>query len=288
MYKNGIYGAIIGDICGSKMEVDEIRNRKNPPNLPARRVVLNKDYQLFQDDMFYTDDTILTTALCEALLNDKDFEKYIRQYGVKEISSLKPGDRNKFGQKFTEWCKGADFRESFGNGCGMRISPIAFYAQSLSELEHNVVKATVCTHNHPESIKCAMAVAKAIYHAKNGAGKTEIEAVAERALGQKLNFDLKDLQDNYTFTARAMDSIPQAIFCFLKSNSFEEAIINSLSIGGDTDTNAAIAGSLAGSFYGISDELVQKAKSYLSKDYAVVLDSANALFNEINNSNELE
>ncbi len=287
MYKNGIYGAVIGDICGSKMEVDEIRNRKNPPNLPARRVVLKDDYKLFQDDMFYTDDTILTVALCDALQNDKNFENYIRKYGIKEIISIKEGERNKFGQKFTEWCKGSDFRESFGNGCGMRISPIGFNASSIAELEEDVNKATICTHNHPDSIKCAMAVAKAIYHAKNGASKNEILAVVERTLGQKLDYNLEELQNNYTFTAKAMESIPQAIFCFLKADNFEETIKLALSIGGDTDTNAAIAGSVAGAFYGISDELVAKAKKYLSNEYALVLEKANEIFNDKNNSNEL-
>ncbi len=287
MYKNGIYGAVIGDICGSLMEIYEMRNRKEAPNLQLRQEVLKSDYNLFNEKMFYTDDTILTAALCDAVLNEKDYEKYIKYYGRAEILSIKEGERNKFGQMFTEWCKGAAFRESYGNGCAMRISPIAFEAKSIYDLEKEVTKATVCTHNHPDSIKCAMATAKAIYHAKSGAGKAEIEVIIDKTLGRKLNFNLEKLQKEYTFTAKAIDSVPQALFCFLKARDFEETIKFALSIGGDTDTNAAIAASVAGAYYGISDDLVRKAESYLNPTYKRVLSKSNEHFKEINNEKEL-
>ncbi len=286
MYRNGIYGAIIGDICGSKMEFYELKHRKQAPNVEMRKEVLKESYKFFQDGMCYTDDTVLTTALCDAILHDKNYEKYIKFYGRKEILSLKEGEHNKFGKMFTEWCQGSDFNQSYGNGCAMRISPIAFDAQTIYELERNVIKATICTHDHTDSIKCAMATAKAIYFAKNHENKQAIRQIIEETLGIKLNLNLKQLRNTYTFTSKAIESVPLALQCFLESNSFEETLRLTLSMGGDTDTNCAIACSVAGAFYGINQDVIEIVESYLPKDYAQILKQANFKFEEIINQNE--
>ena len=298
MYKNGIYGAIIGDLCGSYMEYAEFKNREESFNLPLRKEILKKDFPLFNTKLFYTDDTILTTALADAVISDKDYEKYLKSYGLKEIlldekKETKLGQQittpqwGKFGKMFIQWCKGDEFNESYGNGCAMRISPVAYRAVTLEELEEEVLKATKCTHNHPESIKCAMATAKAIYYAKNNFSKQEIKKAIESELEFKLNFDLKELQKTYKFTSRAIDSVPQALFCFLESSSFEDTIRLTLSIGGDTDTNAAIACSVGGAYYGISDKFVESAKKYLPKDYVKILDMTNQYFDYLDKECEI-
>lgn len=273
MYKNGIYGAVIGDIAGSLLEIKEMRNKT--PNAQEREKILNKNIPLLNNQQFYTDDTILTCALCDALLNDMNFSKFIRFYGKREIALVKMGERNKFGKYFTEWCNGADFNSSFGNGCAMRISPVGYFSDSEKELEEKVVNATICTHNHPDSLKCALATAKAIYLAKNNATKDEIKHEIENILGMKLDFNLDDLRKNYTFTAKAINSVPQALYCFIAANDFEQTVRLALSMGGDTDTNAAIAGSVAGAYYGIDDELVNIAKKYLPEHYLNVFDKFN-------------
>ena len=278
MYKNGIYGAVIGDIAGSLLEIKEIKNKT--PNAQEREKILNTSIPLFNSQQFFTDDTILTCALCDALLNDKDFSKYIKFYGKREIDLVKNGERNKFGKYFTQWCNGANFNNSYGNGCAMRISPVGYFSENEKELEETVINATICTHNHPDSIKCALATAKSIYLAKNDATKEEIKHEIERILGITLDFNLDELRKNYTFTAKAIDSVPQALYCFLAANNFEQAIRFALSIGGDADTNAAIAGSVAGAYYGIDDELANKAKSFLTKQYLDVFDKFNEIISQ--------
>ena len=280
MYKNGIYGAVIGDISGSLLEIKEMRNKT--PNAVERKKILDERIPLLHNELFFTDDTILTCAVCDALLHDKNYSKYIKLYGKREIDSIKKGERNKFGKFFTEWCNGADFCTSYGNGCAMRISPVGFWAGNEKELEENVLKATICTHNHPDSIKCAMATAKAIFLGKNNASKREIKDEIENFLNIKLDFNLDYLRKNYTFTAKAIDSVPQALYCFLEANDFEQSLRLALSIGGDTDTNAAIAGSVAGAFYGIEDNLVEKAKKYLTNDYLNVLNEFNEKISQKN------
>ena len=282
MYKNGIYGAILGDICGSKLEIYEMNNRHSQPNLVKRLKFLNDDYRLLQDDMFYTDDSILTIAICDALLHDKNYAKYIKEYGLSEINSTKEGERRKFGKMFVEWCNGSNFNSSYGNGCAMRISPIGYNCSSLNELESEVLKATTPTHNYPDSIKCALATAKAIFLAKNKCSKEQIKKVIEETLGLKLNYKIDDLRKNYTFTSKAIASVPQALFCFLESNSLENNIRLTLSVGGDADTTAAISTSVAAAYYGIDDELVEKINNYLPKNYVEVLSEANKLFEKLN------
>ncbi len=285
MYKNGLYGAIIGDICGSKLEISEMRNRKNEPDIMERLTVLDEDYPLITDDLFYTDDTVLTTAISDAILHDCDYEKYIKNYGLREINSTKNGERNKFGQYFTDWCNGSGLNNSYGNGCAMRISPIAFSAKTMKQLEKHVIKATVCTHDHPDSIKCTMALAKAIFLAKSEYSKEEIQKIVEETLGFELDFDFDKIRAEHKFSSKAIVSVPLAIACFLASKDFESTLRLTLSLGGDTDTNCAIACSLAGAFYGISEKAVKRFEKFLPKKYAEVLDELNTLLTESYNEN---
>ena len=147
----------------------------------------------------------------------------------------------------------------------MRISSIGFLCNSLEEVKEESYKATIPSHNHEESIKCAEAVAVSIFLLRNGLPKEKLKEYIEKNYF-KLDYNLDDLRLNYLFTSRAIDSVPQAIYCFLESKDFENAIRISLSIGGDSDTIAAITGALAEAYYGVPEDLIEKVNPYL-RDY---------------------
>ena len=152
---------------------------------------------------------------------------------------------------------------SYGNGSAMRVSPVGWYAKSLDEAE-NLAKATAeVTHNHPEGIKGAVSVAGAIYLARTGAAMAEIKEYVSRFY--YIDFTLDEIRPDYGFYETCQDSVPQAFEAFFESVSFEDAIRNAISIGGDSDTIAAITGSVAEGFYGISDNLKETAVSYLDE-----------------------
>lgn len=257
-------GAIIGDVAGSIYEVEEVRNIKTGIPYEKRIQILDRRIPLFSSKCSYTDDTVLTVALADALLHDGIYEEYLRKYGKQEVSlGLDIYGRNRFGKGFIEWLKGNSLGESYGNGCAMRISAIANYFGSLEEVLEETKKATIPSHNHLESITASSAVATAIYMAKERKTKSQIKKVIEETCGYNLDYSLEDLQRNYRFTSKASDSVPQAIYCFLESNGFEDAIRKAISIGGDADTIAAITGSIAEAYYGIPDELIRKVWHYL-------------------------
>lgn len=256
-------GAIIGDVAGSIYEVEEVQNIKTGVPYEKRIQILNRTIPLFMKECFYTDDSVLTTALADSLLHNNDYETYLKKYGLQEISlGLDVYGRSRFGSCFVEWLKGNGEGDSYGNGCAMRISPIANYFDSLEEVLEETKKATLPSHNHPEAIMAASAVATAIYMAKNKKRKSEIKKEIEDKY-YLLDYSLEELQRNYRFTSKASNSVPQAIYCFLESTDFEDAVRKAISIGGDTDTIAAITGSIAEAYYGIPDELFRKVWRYL-------------------------
>lgn len=258
-------GAIIGDIVGSTYEVDEIKARKNNEiNYSNRMKILDKTTPLFNDNSSYTDDTVLTAAIAKALLTDKDYHKKLKDFGQREIDlGLDKYGRSRFGKGFCDWVKGDYIGESYGNGCAMRISPIANYYNDLDKIIIDTQKATYPSHNHNDSFIASLAISVSIYLAKYRLSKESIKICIEYIFGYDLNYNLEELQKNYKFTAKAKDSVPQAIFCFLESNDFEDAIRKAISIGGDSDTIAAITGSIAEAYYGIDDKLIKKAEKYL-------------------------
>ena len=173
--------------------------------------------------------------------------------------------------------------ESFGNGSAMRISPIGYLFNSIDEIKSESLNATIPSHNHIESIKSSEDVAVSIYLLRRGMDKDSLKEYIEKHYFS-LEYDLDDLRKNYKFTSRAIDSVPQAIFCFLNSNDFEEAIRLSISIGGDSDTIACITGALAESYYGIDEEIIECAKTYI-KDY--MKDVIDKFYSTINNKNNI-
>ena len=277
-----MYGAIIGDIVGSYYEVLEIKNKNR--SYEDRIKIMDRNVPLFNEICSCTDDSILTTAIADAILNGESYEKKLREYGLREINLGKDiYGRSRFGKGFVEWLKNDYMGESFGNGSAMRISPIGYLFNSIDEIKSESLNATIPSHNHIESIKSSEAVAVSIYLLRKGMDKDSLKEYIEKHYFS-LEYDLDDLRKNYKFTSRAIDSVPQAIFCFLNSNDFEDAIRLSISIGGDSDTIACITGALAESYYGIDEEIIECAKTYI-KDY--MKDVIDKFYSTINNKNNI-
>lgn len=263
-----MYGAIIGDVAGSYYEILEARARKNKQirSYMEKTMILDKNIPLFTEKSSCTDDSILTIAIMDAKLNNKDYKETLKEFGLRELELGKDiYNRGRFGKGFVKWLTGDYEGDSYGNGCAMRISSIGFLCNSLEEVKEESYKATIPSHNHEESIKCAEAVAVSIFLLRNGLSKEKLKEYIESNYF-KLDYNLDDLRLNYLFTSRAIDSVPQAIYCFLESKDFENAIRISLSIGGDSDTIAAITGALAEAYYGVPEDLIEKVNPYL-RDY---------------------
>ena len=260
-------GAIIGDVVGSYYEVLEVKEIKNGHRSYNDRIkILDQNTPLFTENSSVTDDSILTFAIYKAIKENKPYEEMLKYYAKQEINLGKDMyGRSRFGKGFVEWVNSNTQGTSYGNGASMRISPVGFLFNTLEEVKQETYKATIPSHNHQESILCAEAVATSIFLLRNGISKEDLKEYIEKNYF-KLDYDLEKLRRNYKFSSKSIDSVPQAIYAFLESNSFEETIRNAISIGGDTDTIACIAGSLAESYYGIPENLLEQVKPYL-KDY---------------------
>ena len=230
-------GALIGDIAGS---VYEWNNYKG------------KDFPLFQPACRMTDDSVMTAAVASVLLQDRS--------GGEEFSRKLIGEMRFFGRLYPDQGYGPRFERwlsaehpapygSWGNGSAMRVSPVAWAAQSLEACLALARASAVVTHDHPDGIAGAEAVAGCIYLARTGEDKDLIRVFAQGYYD--LDFTLEDIRENYTFDVSCRGSVPQAIVAFLESTDFEDAIRNAISIGGDSDTIAAITGSIAEGYYGI-------------------------------------
>lgn len=231
-------GAIIGDIVGSKYEFFNIKT---------------KDFPLFSSDSTYTDDTIMTIAVAKALLRSREENKDFKPILIEEMQAYGkkyPYPRGGYGRRFSCWLTSPDPEpyNSFGNGSAMRVSPCGLIAIELYEALSLAKASAEVTHNHPEGIKGAQAVAGAVFLAKQHKEKDEI-ADFIRTNFYDLDFTLEDIRDSYRFNETCQGTVPQAIVAFLESTSFEDAIRNAVSLGGDCDTLTAITGSIAWAYY---------------------------------------
>lgn len=275
-----MFGAIVGDIVGSVYEWHNIKT---------------KDFPLFRDDCFFTDDTVMTCAVAEAVMNGGKRDDFID--AMKKYGRMYPDAG--YGVHFGAWLN-SDDREpynSFGNGSAMRVAPCGWImncgftartgmwpsnGREIAKLSAEV------THNHPEGIKGAMATADAIFMARFYFGgycleydtpinndhaecKKKIKEHIEREYGYDLSQTLDDIRPTYRFNETCQQTVPQAIIAFLESTNFEDAIRNAISLGGDSDTLAAITGSIAEAAYGIPEDIKQKAYSYLDEPLKDVL-----------------
>ena len=240
-------GAIIGDMVGSVYEFHPIKR---------------KDFEIFDNRMRMTDDSLLTIAVAKALITNypinysKESLKSLQDDVIDEFVKAWLKDKGAgFGGMFFRWCMSASrgYAEpynSFGNGSAMRISPVAWVANSEEELKILSKAVTEITHNHPEGIKGAEAVAMCIYLALHGASKEEIKnRMIKEYYPEIASLDFENLVKTYTFSEICQESVPQAIYCFLISDSLEDTIRNCVAIGGDCDTTGAMAGAIAEAYY---------------------------------------
>ena len=242
-------GAIIGDIVGSKYEFNNLRSKK---------------FELFAYDCRFTDDTVMTCAVAKAIMESKTDEE-LQENTVKYMVEVgREHPHRAYGYHFGQWIWGDDHRpyNSYGNGAAMRVSPAAETSETLEEALKKAEIVTAVTHNHPEGIKGAKATAEAIWMARNGKSKKEIREVISRKY-YNLNFTCDQIRYTYYFNESCQGTVPVAIVAFLDSKDFEDAIRNAISVGGDSDTVAAITGPIAEAYYGIPAEIKKKAEKYL-------------------------
>ena len=243
-------GAIIGDIVGSRFEWNNIKT---------------KNFEFYHDRCFATDDSIMSLAIAKAVVESRDDREMLGKLAVKYMQKIgRPYPRCGFGGSFYGWIYSDDPKPygSLGNGAAMRVSACGFAARSLSEAKELSRAVTEVTHNHPEGILGAEATTVAIYLAREGKSIPEIREHIEKNY-YKLDFTLDGIRDTYKFNEICRDTVPQAIEAFLESTSFEDAIRNAISIGGDSDTLAAITGGIAEAYYGIPEELRAGAMRFL-------------------------
>ncbi|MDR0355714.1 MAG: ADP-ribosylglycohydrolase family protein [Deltaproteobacteria bacterium] len=245
-------GAIVGDIVGSRFERDNVKT---------------KDFELLTPKCQTTDDSVMSLAVAKALLDCGGDYSGLGALTVKAMQEVgRPYPNCGYGGMFRAWMCSDDPAPygSFGNGAAMRVSACGFAAKTLDEAVELSRKVTEVTHNHPEGIKGAEATAVCVFLAREGKSVPEIRDYVNR-LYYPMNFTLDDIRDAYKFDETCQGSVPQAITAFLESKSFEDAIRNAISIGGDSDTLAAIAGGIAEAYYGVPNELRQRALTFLDE-----------------------
>lgn len=224
-------GAILGDILGSIYEFG-----------PEKDISKVK----FTNRSDFTDDTVLTIAIADAILTGKEFGRTLHIYGNRY-----PG--RGYGGRFAQWLKsdGSAPYNSFGNGSAMRASPVGWVARDRDEVFELAEKTALPTHNHPEGIKGARAVALAIFLCRYGYSKEEIKNTLSDTFNYDLNQRYEEIQPGYSIDVTCQGSVPQAIIAFLKSHDYPSAIRLAVALGGDADTQACISGAIAEAFYGI-------------------------------------
>ena len=239
-------GAIAGDIIGSIYE---------------HRQIKTKVFPLFDDRCCFTDDTVLTVAIADAILSGRPY-----QQSLKEIGCRYP--RAGYGGSFIQWLQSEYPRpyNSWGNGSAMRVSPVGFAFQSEEEVLRHAKMTAEVSHNHPEGIKGAQAAALAVFLARTGIRKEQIRARIAGEFGYDLNRTVDNIRPNYSFDISCQGTVPEAIIAFLDSESYEDAVRNAVSLGGDSDTLACITGGIADAFYGVPDYIWDEVQNRLTPD----------------------
>jgi ADP-ribosylglycohydrolase len=229
-------GAIAGDIIGSVYESRPIKTTRFP---------------LFHPLCRFTDDTVLTVALADSLMHGASFVGLLKQY-------YRAYPHAGYGGSFRQWAQSEDSRpyNSWGNGSAMRVSPVGFASTTLEDVLIEAHRSSEVTHDHPEGIKGAQAVASSVFLARTGQSKQQIKNYLEVAFGYDLDTSLDEIRPRYEFQVSCQKSVPQAIRAFLESDNFEDAVRKAISLGGDSDTLACMAGGIAEAFYGGVPEVI--------------------------------
>ena len=239
----GIIGAICGDIIGSSREF---------------RPIKTKDFRLYNGYSTFTDDTVMTLAIASWLMKDKSsmdvLVSEIKAFGLKYPHAG-------YGGMFKKWLTQDNPKPygSWANGSAMRVSPVAWVADSLEESQKLAQMSAIVTHDHPEGIKGALATNDAIFLAKIGKSKNKIKKHVESNYGYDLNRKLDDIRPHYDFDVSCRGSVPESIICFLEADDFEDTVRNAVSLGGDADTQAAIAGSIASAYWDVPSNIAARS-----------------------------
>ncbi len=248
-----MYGAIIGDIIGSVYERKNIKTTK---------------FELFKGNSVFTDDTVLTIAVADAILTHKSYTETLQEYGKKYPNAG-------YGGNFYRWIFSDNPQpyNSWGNGSAMRVSPVAYAFNSIEKVLKEAEKSAIVTHNHPEGVKGAQAVAAAIFMARTGKSKKQIKDYIQKTFNYDLERSIDEIRPVYKFDVSCQGSVPEAIIAFLESTDFESAIRLAISLGGDSDTIAAMSGSIAEAFYKkIPENIISEAKKRLPEEFIKVIE----------------
>lgn len=244
-------GAITGDIVGSIYEGAAFKSR---------------DFLLFGKGCRFTDDTVCTVAVADCLMHDGDFASYLRAY-------VRRHPHRGYGGMFRQWAfSDTGPYNSWGNGSAMRVSPVAHVARDEAELMELAESSSAVTHNHPSAIAGAQAVALTMWMARAGTEPNSIRHEIGRRFGYDLTRTVDEIRPDYEFDVSSVGTVPQAITCALEATSFEGAIRNAISIGGDADTLACIAGGIAEAMFGVPSGISNAARGYLTEDFIDVVD----------------
>ncbi|MDH3885530.1 MAG: ADP-ribosylglycohydrolase family protein [Desulfobacterales bacterium] len=250
-------GAIAGDMIGSPYESYPIKHTNFDLVVSA-----------------FTDDTVLTIAIAYAIINEADIASSLKKFAEKYHNLP-------YGSGFRRWIWSWDNKpyNSFGNGSAMRVSPVGFAYDSVEDVLHQAERTAGVTHNHPEGIKGAQATALAIYMARIGESRKAIRQEIADRFSYDLNRTVDEIRPNYSFDVTCQGSVPESIIAFLDSNSWEDAVKKSISLGGDADTMACITGGIAQAFYKkIPDNIAKDARNKLPGDLLEILDKFNTKY----------
>ena len=247
-------GAIAGDIIGSVYEGNPVKST---------------EFLLFSANSVYTDDTVLTVAIAHAILEGMDYGVSLKTFGRKYPYAG-------YGGAFFNWIFSSDMEpyNSWGNGSAMRVSPVGFAFNSVDAVLREAEKSAEVTHNHPEGINGAQATALAIFLARTGYSKDSIKETIEKLFAYDLSRTLDEIRPTYYFDVSCQGSVPESIIAFLESEDFEDAVRKAVSLGGDSDTMASIAGGIAQAFYKeIPSHIVSCVRQKLPEEFLSIIDS---------------
>ena len=250
-------GAIAGDIVGSIYEFT-----------PSKSV----DFDLFTPWSNFTDDTVMTLAVAKWLMEDEAHTPSYLIFCMQELGAKYPDAG--YGARFAGWLCEDDPQpyNSWGNGAGMRVSPVGLYARTLDEaLALAAVTASV-SHNHPEGVKGAQAIAACMFLCRQGKSKEEIKKYVENTFFYDLNRTISEIRPRYEFDVSCQGSVPESIIAFMEGNSFEEVVRLAVSLGGDADTQGCMAGAIASCLFPIPNEVVEKCRGILTEDLREIND----------------
>ncbi|MGD1968658.1 MAG: ADP-ribosylglycohydrolase family protein [Desulfobacterales bacterium] len=255
-------GAIAGDIIGSVFEQHPIKSTTFP---------------LFIQSSKFTDDTVLTIAIADAILHQRDYATVLKTYGRMYPSAG-------YGMSFFSWMHSDDPKpyNSWGNGSAMRVSAVGFAFDSIREVLIEAKKTASVTHNHPEGIKGAQATALAIFLARQGADKSDIRHQLRDQFQYNLDRSLDEIRPHYIFDVSCQGSVPESIIAFLESRDFEDAVRLAVSLGGDSDTMASIAGGIAQAYYRhISPEIIEQVCQRLPEALIGIIEKFNSTYSVV-------